>query len=125
MERTEKIKRIVGVNISIAVLWFASIFVFVLYRIIASEPMYLILLYSVPTALVIWLIQNSNWGNRKKNFHILSALIWTVLASVCFSIYFCPKVLLAAFPDWFSGANCPVPGVSYQNHRFQKAVKTV
>lgn len=50
--------------------------------------MYLILLYSVPAALVNWLIQNSIWGDQKKNFHILSALIWTVLASVCFSIYF-------------------------------------
>jgi hypothetical protein len=43
-------------------------------------------MYAVPVTLVVLLVFNSIWGNRRNNFVIISALIWTVLASAYISV---------------------------------------
>ncbi len=38
--------------------------------------------YAVPSVLIVWLIFNSIWFNKRLNFLIISLLIWTFTASV-------------------------------------------
>lgn len=48
--------------------------------------LWLVYMYAVPTTLVVLLILNSIWGNRRRNFAIISALIWTTLLCTYFTI---------------------------------------
>ena len=47
--------------------------------------LWLVYMYAVPTTLIVLLILNSIWGNRRRNFAIISALIWTTLLCVYFT----------------------------------------
>ncbi len=38
--------------------------------------------YAVPVSLIVWLILNSIWFDRRKNFLIISFLMWSVLIAV-------------------------------------------
>ena len=48
--------------------------------------LWLIYLYAVPTTLIVLLVLNSVWGNRRNNYVIISALIWTFLACIYISV---------------------------------------
>jgi len=41
--------------------------------------LWLVYMYAVPTTLIVLLTLNSIWGNRRRNFIIISALIWSML----------------------------------------------
>lgn len=57
--------------------------------------LWLTYLYAVPVTLVVFLIFNSIWGNARRNFLIISALIWTTLACLYISIR-----LFVSFDMW-------------------------
>ena len=44
--------------------------------------LWLVFVYAVPITLIVMLVFNSIWGNARRNFIIISALVWCVLASV-------------------------------------------
>ena len=48
------------------------------------QRLWLVFAYSVPVTLIVFLVFNSIWGNRRFNFAIISFLIWSVLT--CFYI---------------------------------------
>lgn len=43
-------------------------------------------LYAVPAGLIVWLVFNSIWFNRRSNYFIISLLMWSVLLSVFITI---------------------------------------
>ena len=49
------------------------------------QHLWLAYAYSVPIMLVVLLVFNSIWGNRRHNFAIISGLIWTFLTCVFLS----------------------------------------
>ena len=42
--------------------------------------------YAVPVSAVVWLVLNSIWFNRRRNYLIISLLMWSVLASVYLTV---------------------------------------
>lgn len=46
----------------------------------ARHQLWMVFVYAVPITLIVLLIFNSIWGNRRLNFTIISLLIWSVLA---------------------------------------------
>lgn len=38
--------------------------------------------YAIPAALIVWLVFNSIWFNRRKNFLIVSFLVWSLLLAL-------------------------------------------
>lgn len=74
--------------ISCVLVWLIAIFVHAVVR--AADPgegqLWMTYMYAVPVTLVVLLVFNSIWGNRRNNFVIISALIWTVLASAYISV---------------------------------------
>ena len=44
---------------------------------------WLVGLYLVPVAAIVWLVFNSLWFDRERNFLIVSVLMWSVLVCVC------------------------------------------
>ena len=85
---------------SCVLVWLLATFVYtsvdVVWPVVRSQ-LWMVFIYAVPISLVVLLILNSVWGNRRWNFAIISALIWTVLACVFLSawIFFAEPLWLA------------------------------
>ncbi|MBR7143222.1 MAG: helix-turn-helix transcriptional regulator [Clostridia bacterium] len=48
----------------------------------AHETYWMVFVYAVPASLVVWLVFNSLWFDKKLNFLIVSLLMWTILISL-------------------------------------------
>ncbi len=71
-------------GISVVGVWLLAALGYILLRYIAPRgaPSWLPFLYAVPVSLVVWLVLNSVWFNRRRNYLIISLLMWGVLAAV-------------------------------------------
>ncbi len=58
---------------------------------------WLIFLYFIPLIMVIWLIYNSLWFNQRKNYLIISLLVWSVMAAITVHI----SLFTEGFVPWF------------------------
>ena len=61
----------------------------------SEERIWLVYLYAVPVTLIVYLVLNSVWGNRRVNFIVISALIWTSLLCIYISVQ-----LFVSFNMW-------------------------
>ena len=64
--------------------WFLALLAFVLLDLLPVEVElhWLAFVYAVPVTLLLWLVFNSVWFNPRTNFLIISALVWSTLASL-------------------------------------------
>jgi cation transport ATPase len=68
--------------ISIILVWLLATFIFMIVDTLGIEnSMWFIFVYAVPSTFVVWLVFNSIWFNRRRNFMIISLLMWSVLAA--------------------------------------------
>ncbi|MBQ2772881.1 MAG: helix-turn-helix transcriptional regulator [Clostridia bacterium] len=83
--RTTARKRRRGVITWLGVLlvWMVATIAFVTLQLIAPVKMsaWLTFVWAIPVSAVVWLIMNSVWFNRRRNYLIVSVLMWTVLAA--------------------------------------------
>ena len=49
-------------------------------------------LYAIPATFVLWLVLNSVWFNKRRNFFIISLLMWSVLGVLFISFFYFLKV---------------------------------
>lgn len=70
-------------GISIALVWLLATFGFVLVDSapIATNIHWLSFVYAVPLSFVVWLVFNSIWFNSRRNFAIITFLVWSSLAA--------------------------------------------
>ena len=68
--------------ISVMLVWFIATLVFFILEVANVRACWLSFIYAVPTSLIVWLVFNSIWFNRRRNFLIISLLMWTTLASL-------------------------------------------
>jgi len=82
-EETGYNRRVIA-YISEGIVWILTIFAFILTTLILQKMTFqwLYFVYAMPMALVLKLVFNSVWFNPRKNYLIISALIWSVLATV-------------------------------------------
>lgn len=87
-DRRKRINRISITAISVILVWLVATLVFVIFDIAAVHviPKLLPFIYAVPVSMIVWLIFNSLWFNRRRNFPIISLLMWTVLASLAMTL---------------------------------------
>lgn len=71
-------------GISILLVWLIATLVFVIIDIVAKNAVmhWLAFVYAVPVSMIVWLVLNSIWFNRRRNFLIISLLMWSLLLSV-------------------------------------------
>lgn len=68
-------------GISIILVWLAAITAFVVSDILTDTKLnFFAFLYAVPVTMIVWLIFNCIWFNKRRNFLIISLLMWSVLA---------------------------------------------
>ena len=72
-------------GMSILLVWLVATLIFVIIDIVTvnTAAHFLSFAYAVPISMIVWLIFNSIWFNRRRNFLIISLLMWTLLGAVC------------------------------------------
>ena len=75
--------------LSILIVWFVATFAYVIADMI--DPMFhkrfLVFAYAMPITMIVWLVFNSIWFNARRNFLIISQLMWTTILSVVITLY--------------------------------------
>jgi len=46
------------------------------------------MLYALPAASIVWLVLNALWFSRRRNYVIVSVLMWTLLLSLCVTLWY-------------------------------------
>lgn len=77
--------------LSILLVWFVATLVYVILDVIFPEAkIHLIAFtYAVPVSFIVWLVMNSVWFKGKRNFTIISLLMWTLLGSLVLTLMLC------------------------------------
>lgn len=71
-------------GVSILLVWLVAFLAFVMISIFAKEAHYqwLVFVYAVPVSMIVWLVFNSIWFCVRRNYLIVSFLVWSILASI-------------------------------------------
>lgn len=82
--KRKKRNRSVITAMSVILVWFLALFSFVLIDIVPVEisTHWLSFLYALAVSLIVWLVFNSVWFNRRFNYVIISLFVWSLLACV-------------------------------------------
>lgn len=88
MQQENKARRIKNrgliTGIAIILVWLVATLVFVIIDMAtnAAAAHWLCFAYAVPATMIVWLIFNSIWFKRSRNYVIISLLVWTVLLAL-------------------------------------------
>ena len=76
------------VGMSLLLVCLIATFAFVILTLIGVDAAYcwLSFVYAVPAGMIVWLVLNSIWFDRRRNFLIISLLMWSVLATIFLSL---------------------------------------
>ena len=76
---------------SVVLVWLVAVVGFVLASLLIknSENSWLGFIYAVPVSAIVWIVLNSIWFNKRRNYLIASILLWSVLASVQVTLIVC------------------------------------
>lgn len=80
---TRRRRRGVITWLGVLLVWMVATIAFVTLQLIFPAEMnaWLTFVWAVPVSAVVWLIMNSVWFNRRRNYFIVSVLMWTLLAA--------------------------------------------
>ena len=73
---------VTGTSIFIVALMATLIFVILVMIFPEANYSWLCYAYAIPAALIVWLVFNSIWFNPRRNFLIVSLLVWSLLAAL-------------------------------------------
>ncbi len=75
-------------TLSILLVWLVCTLCFVTMDTVCPEvtAKWLSFVYGVPVSMIVWLVFNSIWFNRRRNYMIISLLMWSVLASLFLTV---------------------------------------
>ena len=68
--------------LAVMLVWSTATVIYVQGKILSNVDLWRAFIWAIPASLVILLIFNSIWGNKKNNYLIISVLSWTFLLSV-------------------------------------------
>jgi len=72
-------------KISIVGVWSLAALLFIVLWILGNVQ-WLIIIYTIPISFIVLLVFNSIWGKSSNNFYIISALVWSILATIYLSL---------------------------------------
>ncbi len=76
-------------GMSITLVWLIALFAFVIgdyFKAWTDDLHWLSFLYALPVTFIVWLVLNSVWFNTRRNFFIVSLLMWSTLVSIYISL---------------------------------------
>jgi len=86
-EKIRRRNRGIIAGMSVLLVWLVATAAFVLIELLPGEPTWhwLCFVYAVPISMIVWLVFNSIWFTKRRNYLIISLLMWTVLATIFFT----------------------------------------
>ena len=92
-ERARKRRRthIMVTGMSVLLIWLVAAVIFVPIDIALPEAVahWLAFVFAVPVSMLVWLVFNAIWFDRRRNYLIISLMVWTLIASVHISVLVC------------------------------------
>ena len=85
-EKKSRINKISLTLLSTCPIWIIATIVFTFVLIFTGKYIWQAFIVGIPLSLLIFLIFNSIWGNRRNNYFIISCFVWSVL--LCFYLCF-------------------------------------
>ena len=81
-------RRLVITLLAAALVWLLATASFVILGLLAPQipRLWIVFVYAVPVMMIVFLVFNSIWGNSRRNYLIISGLVWSAIASVYCSI---------------------------------------
>ena len=91
MPNNKKHNHRVITNLSILLVWFVATLTYVMIDVIVPQMKihWLVFVYAVPVSMIVWLVFNAMWFSGRKNYPIISLLMWSLLLSVTLTLYAC------------------------------------
>ena len=76
-------------GMSVLLVWMTATVLFIIFDTaeIDARSHWIVFACAVPASFIVWLILNSVWFNRRRNYLIISLLMWSVLILAFISIY--------------------------------------
>ena len=76
-------KHVIVTSMSIVLVWSIAALVFIMISVIGGKFGFQVVsfLYAVPTTMIVWLVFNSVWFNKRLNYLIISLLMWSILVA--------------------------------------------
>ena len=76
-------------GMSILLVWLVATVLFMIVDMAKEDATahWIIFVYAVPASMILWLVLNSIWFNRRRNYPIISMLMWSVLIGVFVTIW--------------------------------------
>lgn len=77
-------------GMSILLVWMAAVVMFIVFETVSVHPLFhwFVFACAVCASLIIWLVMNSIWFNRRRNYLIISLLMWSLLILLYTTVYF-------------------------------------
>lgn len=77
--------------VSVLLVWFVAVLAFVLITLLVKDAQHqwLSFIFAIPVSMIVWLVFNSIWFNRRLNYFIITVLMWTLLLSVHLAVLVC------------------------------------
>lgn len=87
---TTRINRRAISNLSESCAWIIAVFAFVITTLILKQVsfQFLYFVYALPIALIVRLVFNSIWFNKRHNYYIISLLMWALLAGIHITFWY-------------------------------------
>lgn len=76
-------------GMSVTLVWLVALLAFVTGDMFREQTLgyhWLVFLWAVPITFIVWLVLNSVWFNKRRNFLIISFLMWTSLTAIHISL---------------------------------------
>ncbi len=75
-------------GMSIILVWLVATLAFVMSDIFTEDIYFhwLAFVYAIPASAIVWLVFNSLWFNKRRNYFIISLLMWSSLLSIVLSL---------------------------------------
>ena len=82
MTKKERGNKLSIALLAISLVWFLSTIIFVYSNLFFAINFWKIFIWAIPLSLLVAVIFNSIWGNRRNSFVLISFMVWTGLACV-------------------------------------------
>lgn len=71
-------------GMSVLLVWIAALVLFIVFDTASLDyrSNWVVFACAVPASFIVWLVMNSIWFNRRRNYLIISLLMWSVLALI-------------------------------------------
>ncbi len=76
-------------GISILLVWLVATVIFTILETIPVEftDHWMVFAYAIPASFILWLVLNSIWFNRRRNYLIISLLMWSVIGLAYLAVW--------------------------------------